>query len=55
MCLKVRVNEEQENLEKYELVRQLGYYNMLDERARQLTGLETEDYRQIQKNYTELL
>ena len=44
-----------EQLEEYELVRQQGYYNMLDPRARQLTGLTEEEYLYIIKNYKELM
>lgn len=46
---------QKENLLKYEVVRQQGKYNMLDKRARQLTGLVEEDYMYIIKNYTELI
>lgn len=46
---------QKEKLLKYEVVRQQGYYNMFDPRARKLTGLTEEDYIYIQKNYTELM
>lgn len=59
MCLKTIPNELQEELEekliRYELVRQQGRYNMLDERARQLTGLSEADYMYIISNYKELM
>lgn len=51
----VRDNIQQEKFEKYELVRQQGYFNMLDPRARKLTGLNKEDYKYILKNYTKLI
>lgn len=47
--------KQKEKLLKYEVVRQQGYYNMLDPRARQLTGLSEEDYEYIIRNYTELM
>lgn len=47
--------KQKEKLLKYEVVRQQGYYNMFDPRARKLTGLTEEDYIYIQKNYTELM
>ena len=43
------------NFEKYELIRQLGYFNMLDPKAIELTGLTTEEYMYIIKNYKKLL
>lgn len=46
---------QKENLLKYEIIRQQGKYNMLDPRARQLTGLAEEDYFQIMKNYKKLI
>lgn len=59
MCLKPIPNELQEELEekliRYELVRQQGRYNMLDERARQLTGLSEAEYMYIISNYEELM
>ena len=56
MCLKPNLKDNlQENFEKYEFVRQQGYFNMLDPRARQLTGLTKEQYKYIIKNYTRLL
>ncbi len=39
----------------FELVRQLGYYNMLDSKARELTGLSKEDYDFIREYYTCLM
>ena len=44
-----------EQLEEYEFVRKQGYYNMLDPRARQLTGLTEEQYLYIMNNYSELM
>lgn len=44
-----------EKLEKYELVRQQGYYNMLDKRARKLSGLTEDEYQYILENYTKLI
>lgn len=44
----------QEKFERYELVRQQGYYNMLDPRARELSNLTEEDYMYIIRNYSEL-
>lgn len=59
MCLKPIPKKLQEELEekliRYELVRQQGRYNMLDERARQLTGLSEADYMYIISNYKELM
>lgn len=46
---------QKEKLLKYEVVRQQGYYNMFDPRARKMTGLTEEDYIYIQKHYTELM
>ena len=43
------------NFEKYELVRQLGYFNMLDPRAIDLTGLTKNEYFYILKNYKQIL
>ena len=42
---------QKENLLKYEVIRQQGKYNMVDPRARQLTGLAEDDYFQIMKDY----
>ena len=39
----------------FELVRQLGYYNMLDDKASELTGLSKEDYDFIREYYTCLM
>ena len=39
----------------FELVRQLGYYNMIDSKARELTGLSKEDYDFIREYYTCLM
>ena len=59
MCLKPIPKKLQEKLEekliRYELVRQQGRYNMLDERARQLTGLSEAEYMYIISNYEELM
>ena len=44
-----------EKLIQYEEVKQKGLYNMLDKRARILTGLTEKDYNYILKNYTELM
>lgn len=38
----------------YERVRQVGHYNMLDSRARALTGLDKDMYMQVLKNYNKL-
>lgn len=46
---------QKEKLLKYEVIKQQGKYNMLDSRARQLTGLAEEDYEYIIKNYTKLI
>lgn len=35
---------QKEQLLKYEVVRQQGYYNMFDPRARKLTGLSEKEY-----------
>lgn len=43
-----------ENWRIYESVRKEGAFNMFDSRARELTGLEKEDYYFIVKNYSEL-
>ena len=51
----LEVDKQEEKLLKYEIVRQQGYYNMLDKRARILTGLTEKDYIYILKNYTELI
>lgn len=59
MCLKPIPNELQEELEekliRYELVRQQGRYNMLDKKARELTGLSEAEYMYIISNYEELM
>lgn len=59
MCLKPIPNELQEELEekliRYELVRQQGRYNMLDKKARELTGLSETEYMYIISNYEELM
>lgn len=44
-----------DKLFQYELVRLNGKYNMLDEQARNLTGLSKEDYIFIIEHYTELM
>ena len=43
-----------EQFEAYESVRQSGAYNMFDERARELSGLNKKDYISVMKNYSEL-
>ena len=59
MCLKPIPKELQEKLEekliRYELVRQQGKYNMLDKKARELTGLSEAEYMYIISNYEELM
>lgn len=47
--------QEKEALFVYELVRQQGFYNMLDDKARITTRLAKEKYDYIQKNYAELM
>lgn len=44
-----------ENLEEYEVVRQQGCNNMLDRKARELTGLTEDEYQYILENYTQLI
>lgn len=57
MCLKpiLKIDKQKYNFERYEIVRQAGLYNMLDTKARELTGLTIEEYKYVIKNYTELL
>ena len=59
MCLKPIPKKLQEKLEekliRYELVRQQGKYNMLDKKARELTGLSEAEYMYIISNYEELM
>ena len=59
MCLKPIPKKLQEKLEekliRYELVRQQGRYNMLDKKARELTGLSEAEYMYIVSNYEELM
>lgn len=57
MCLKpiLKIDKQKYNFERYELVRQAGLYNMLDTKARELTGLTIEEYNYVIKNYTEFL
>ena len=43
------------NFEKYELVRQLGYFNMFDPKAIELTGLTKDEYFYILQNYSTLM
>ena len=38
----------------YEEVRLSGDYNMFDQRAREMTGLDKEEYYFVMDNYTEL-
>lgn len=45
----------EDNLVKYEVVKQQGIYNMLDPRARELAGISESTYRYIQKNYSYLM
>ncbi len=47
--------KQEEKFLQYEIVRQQGYYNMLDDRARILTGLTEKEYNYILKHYTELI
>jgi len=47
--------EEKKHLFRYEVVRILGYYNMLDPQARELTGLDEKQYMYIIKNYSALM
>lgn len=61
MCLKTS-NEKQKQDKKlmkkfalYETVRQLGYYNMQDPRAKKLTGLTKKDYNYIIEHYSKLI
>lgn len=44
-----------DKLFRYEIVRIDGKYNMLDQRARQLVGLDIGDYTYIIHNYSELM
>ena len=44
-----------DNLFQYEVVRLQGKYNMLDEKARELTGLTKEEYMFTIKNYGKLM
>lgn len=44
-----------EKLIQYEIVRQRGLYNMLDDRARKQAKLTEEDYDFITKNYSKLM
>lgn len=46
---------QKENLLKYEVIRQQGKYNMLDQTVKRLTGLSEEDYEHIIRNYPELI
>ena len=59
MCLKPiskkEVKKLEEKLIRYELVRQQGRYNMLDKKARELTGLSEAEYMYIISNYEELM
>ncbi len=48
-------NRIKDDLLRYEVVRQQGKYNMLDPRARNLTGLTEERYSYIIKNYNKLM
>ena len=47
--------KEKEILFKYEIVRQQGFYNMFDPKARQLTGLSKDNYLFVMKNYSRLI
>jgi len=42
------------NWRAFEDVRSGGYYNMFDPRARQATGLSSEDYVFVTRNFSEL-
>lgn len=42
------------HFERYERVRQGGRFNMFDPRARQLTGLDREEYLYVLENYSSL-
>lgn len=61
MCLKTnkKTQRQDKKLMKkfalYETVKQLGYYNMLDPRARKLAGLTKKDYNYIIEHYSELI
>ena len=59
MCLKPIPKKLQEKLEekliRYELVRQQGRHNMLDKKAREITGLSETEYMYIISNYEELM
>ena len=46
---------EQQNLLKYEIIRQKGIYNMFDTRTIQLTGLTEKEYNYILFNYERLM
>ena len=43
------------NLKAYEKVRQSGRFNMVDPRAAQASGLSSEDYSFVMKNFKALL
>ena len=46
---------EQQNLLRYEIIRQKGIYNMFDPRTIQLTGLTEKEYKYILVNYERLI
>lgn len=46
--------EQLANWALYEEVRRVGKYNMLDSRARELTGLSQDEYFFVLDNYSEL-
>lgn len=46
---------EQQNLLRYEIIRQKGKYNMFEPRTIQLTGLTEKEYKYILVNYERLI
>ena len=63
MCLKPKLSQikqaitdvkKEHNFLCYEIVRQLGRYNMLSDSARALTGLTEDEYRYVIKSYERL-
>ncbi len=51
----LEIMKTRERLYQYELVRLSGKYNMFDEKARLLVGLNKDDYTNLMKNYSELM
>tara|TARA_R100000234_G_scaffold80966_1_gene50841 strand:- start:135 stop:308 length:174 start_codon:yes stop_codon:yes gene_type:complete len=43
-----------EKFNEYLIVQELGFYNMLDPRARELTSLNKKEWLEIIKNYSKL-